>query len=113
MLFIRCLYTCLLGITLQTGLLAQPFLIPQPFSVDLQTGHFSITPDCYILANDFDAFMDAAAFKDMLYTYLNIPLKTSIKTIPEKTAIVVQYDSTLALPDAGYILEISPQKIIL
>lgn len=90
---------------------AQQQIIPTPVKQAPGNSYFSITPATYILAHDFDAFNDAVAFKEILYTHFNIPLKTAIKPLPSSSVIEVRYDTALALPESGYILDISPEKI--
>lgn len=90
---------------------AQQQIIPTPVTINAGKEYFSITPTTYILANDFSAFMDASAFREILYAHFNIPIKTAIKPLPSLSTIEVSYDSTLTIPESGYILDIAKDKI--
>ena len=57
---------------------AQQQIIPTPVTINAGKEYFSITPTTYILANDFSAFMDASAFREILYAHFNIPIKTAL-----------------------------------
>lgn len=86
-------------------------IIPEPVSVTSLPGYFTFSPTTYFQANDFKSYTDAYAAKDLFIDYYNLPIKTATKQIGDLSGIVLQYDSTLQLPDGGYILKISQNAI--
>ena len=86
-------------------------IIPEPVSVTSLSGYYTFSPTTYFQANDFKSYTDAYAAKDLFIDYYNLPIKTATKQIGDLSGIVLQYDSTLQLPDGGYILKISQNAI--
>ncbi len=86
-------------------------LIPAPAEWSPETGSFNLTPTTFLLARDMQAFQDAVTFRDICIDWFDFPLKTAIKEIGSGPYIEVAYDSTLDLPDGGYILVIAPEGI--
>lgn len=103
--------SCLIGC--QNQLFSQQGIIPQPVEVTWSTNSavFHIAPTAYIQANDFEAFKDAVAFRDLSIRFLDLPLKTATKKMGNGPAITVQYDSASTLPPGGYELIITSQAI--
>jgi hexosaminidase len=97
----------------QTILFSQQGIIPQPVEATWATNSavFNMAPTAYILANDFEAFKDAVAFRDLSIRFLDLPLKTATKKMGNGPAITVQYDSASTLPPGGYELIITPLSI--
>ncbi len=86
-------------------------IIPQPASVNALSGYYTFSPTSYFEAHDFNAYTDAFAAQDLFISYFNLPIKTTSKQIGNFSGIVLQYDSTLQIPDGGYILKVSQNTI--
>ena len=86
-------------------------IIPEPVSITPLSGYYTFSPTSYFQANDFKSYTDAYAAKDFFINYYGLPIKTATKQIGDLSGIVLQYDSTLQLPDGGYILKISQNAI--
>lgn len=88
-------------------------VIPAPVSVKMETSSFVINRSTYIAAADFRSFSDGIVFRDFLIRFYNYPLKTVSGRLTEKNYISVLYDSTLNIPDEGYILSVHPDSVII
>ena len=86
-------------------------IIPKPASVTALEGYYTFTPTSYFQANDFNSYTDAFAAKDLFIDYYDLPIKTATKQVGELSGIILQYDSTLQIPDGGYILKVSQNAI--
>ncbi len=86
-------------------------IIPEPVSVTALPGYYTFSPTTYFQANDYKSYSDAYAAKDLFIDCYNLPIKTATKQIGDLSGIVLQYDSTLQIPDGGYILKISQNAI--
>lgn len=92
---------------------AQPVnsIIPAPVSFISTGDYFKVTPTTFIYADDMPAFFDAIAFRDFTLSYYELAFKTGHELFYDKNYIEVKYDSTLQIPDEGYILKVTPDKI--
>lgn len=106
--FIFILFICSRG-----NLFSQQFnsIIPAPVSCIQAEGYFKISPTTFIYADDMTSFFDAIAFRDFTLSYYELALKTGHELYYDKNYIEVTYDSTLQIPDEGYILKVTPDKI--
>ena len=86
-------------------------IIPAPVSYMQAEGYFKISPTTFIYADDMTSFFDAIAFRDFTLTYYELALKTGHELYYDKNYIEVKYDSTLEIPDEGYILKVTQDKI--
>jgi len=101
----------LITVSFQISLAQNRSIIPEPVSSTAFPGYYTFSPTSYFQANDFKSYTDAYAAKDLFIDYYNLPIKTATKQIGELSGIILQYDSTLQLPDGGYILKISQNAI--
>lgn len=106
-IFLGLLFLC--GI--QLSFAQNKSIIPEPVSITPLSGYYTFSPTSYFQANDFKSYTDAYAAKDFFIDYYGLPIKTATKQIGDLSGIVLQYDSTLQLPDGGYILKISQNAI--
>lgn len=86
-------------------------VIPQPVSATAVEGNFIINSNTYINTRDFGAFEDANVFRMYCMEFFNYPMKVTLEPFRNSNFIDLQYDSTLQIPDEGYILEISKDSI--
>lgn len=88
-------------------------IIPAPVSVKMETSSFVINRSTYIAASDFRSFSDGIVFRDFLIRFYNYPLKTVSGRLTEKNYIAISYDSTLNIPDEGYIISVHPDSVLI
>jgi hexosaminidase len=86
-------------------------IIPAPVHFNITSGEFVFDNTTYIVANDIIAMKEANAAKHFFIKFYNTPLKIFTKPSTPGKIIFVQYDSSLALPDGGYILDVSEKNI--
>lgn len=86
-------------------------IIPAPVSFEKAEGYYQFSNKSYFQANDFQAFMNGFAAKDLFIKIYQLPIKTATKQLGEMSGIVLQYDSTLQLPDAAYVLSVTEKNI--
>lgn len=86
-------------------------IIPAPVEYTALPGYFYFRPTTFILVHDMASFQDAIAFRDINLRLRKLPLKTLKEKVYNKSYIDVRYDSTLNIPDAGYILHIYSDSI--
>lgn len=86
-------------------------IVPKPVEYTANPGYFYFKPTSYILVNDMASFMDAVTFRDMSIKFHSLPLKTVREEIYPSHYIEVSYDSTLMIPDGGYTMLITEEKI--
>jgi len=89
----------------------QPAIIPAPVSYSPGIGYFTFGPTTYMVGTDFRSYMDGFTAKDYFIKYCNLPIKTATKSIGNGQVITLQYDTTLALNDGGYRINIAPDGI--
>src|SRR6185437_12416920 len=95
-------------------------IIPQPVSVSLQKGHFSLNPQSAVIASD-KASSDIASFlSELFHQYYGFSLKGNgasmlTSSINTKANIVlgINKKTDAAIGDEGYTLKVDPQKVIL
>lgn len=92
--------------------ISQPFaIIPQPVSITPSEGHFIFNKKTYLVAHDLISFKEAVIFSHLMVLYFQFPVKTMKQSLSENNYIYVQYDSSINIPDEGYILKIEQEKI--
>jgi len=94
-----------------TAVCQQPAIIPIPVQYTPAENYFTITPTTFIYCNDMTSFFDAIAFRDITLAYYELALKAGHEKYYDKNYIEVKYDSTLQLPDEGYVLTVTQEKI--
>lgn len=92
-------------------------IIPQPVSVILQKGHFSLSPETAIISadkntSDIKAFLSELIFQTCGFA---VKEKNAAKSAGEKTGIFLRINKKpdAAIGDEGYTLNVNPQQIIL
>ncbi|MBK7443580.1 MAG: family 20 glycosylhydrolase [Chitinophagales bacterium] len=90
---------------------SQNVIIPAPVSVQSAPGYFVFDPTTYLLGTDFRSYMDGFVIKDYLIKYYNLPLKTATKKIGDGKIITLKYDSTIAVGNGGYFINITKENI--
>lgn len=91
----------------------QNIVIPAPAKFEAKPGYFYFKPTSYILVHDMASFLDAVTFRDMAIRLHQLPLKVLKQEAFPTNYIDVRYDSTMDLPDGGYVLDIRDEKILI
>ncbi len=90
-------------------------IIPQPVSVDIQIGHFTLNQDTRILYDKPSAEGVADLIQSELATSTGFKLKIKQQKKTAPNSICLQsnyiYDSTLG--KAGYLLDVNPEKVLI
>ena len=95
----------------QPVLSQQHSIIPAPSEYTAQPGYFYFKPTTYILVHDMASFLDAVAFRDMAIELYDLPIKVLKQEAFPTNFIDARYDSTLNIPDGGYMLDIRDEQI--
>ncbi|HLR38233.1 MAG TPA: beta-N-acetylhexosaminidase, partial [Chitinophagaceae bacterium] len=90
-------------------------IIPEPVSVDIDTGYFSLNSETKILYDAASAESIAQMFQNQVKKSSGFDLDIKRRGSGRKNSISLQtnfvYDSTLG--DEGYILDVTPDKIVI